>query len=127
MIRVYIAGPYSNGEVEGEDVREANCKKAMVVAAELLMEGFTPFCPHLTHYLDLAHPGISYDRWMEYDKQWLKQCHALLRLPGESCGADLEVLWAFQENIRVFTDVEDLRSWAKSTINFEGEDYYAAD
>lgn len=84
MIRVYIAGPYTKGNVN-ENVREA-----VLAADELVALGYLPFVPHLYHLWDLMQPH-PYEHWMMLDMGWLRTCDVLLRLPGESSGADREV------------------------------------
>lgn len=82
--RVYVAGPYSGGDVA------QNVARAMDIADDLLRGGFAPFCPHLSHFLHLHHPH-DYETWMALDMAWLAACDVLVRIPGESPGADREV------------------------------------
>ena len=49
-----------------------------------------------------------YEFWLDLDNQFLPFCQAVLRLPGPSSGADKEVLFAQEQNIPVFTDIDDL-------------------
>jgi hypothetical protein len=49
-----------------------------------------------------------YEFWLELDNQFLPCCAALLRLPGESSGADKEVQLAQSLGIPVFTEIESL-------------------
>ncbi len=99
--RIYIAGPYTKGDV-CQNVREA-----IDVAEELTRHGFVPFVPHLTHFWHLIHPH-SIDFWYDYDNEWIAICHSLLRLPGDSVGADAEVRLAEKLGVPVFYSVEDL-------------------
>ena len=46
---------------------------------------------------------MVYERWLEYDMEWLTACDALVRLPGESKGADREVARAKELGIEVYT------------------------
>ena len=99
MRRVFIAGPYSSGDVE------ANVAAALDAAAALIDLGLAPFCPHLFHFLHARHP-YPYEVWMMQDAQWLPLCEAVLRLPGESPGADIEVAHARELGIPVACSVE---------------------
>ena len=99
--KVYIAGPYSKGDVE------YNVGTALAVAERLMVEGHVPFVPHLTHFWHLAHPH-SYQFWLNYDNEWLPLCDVLLRLKGESSSADEEVRLAISLNIPVFYDIVSL-------------------
>lgn len=98
---VYLASPYTIGDpVE-------NVNRQIDMSAFLLDRGFIPFAPLLCHYIDQKHPR-SYETWVAYDNLWLLKCDAVLRLPGESKGADAEVDLAIRNNIDVFFDVNDL-------------------
>ena len=101
MLRVYIAGPYTHGDV-AENVREA-----IVKAHDLLDLGYAPFCPHLSHFLHLHRPR-RYMEWMILDLQWLRVSDVILRLPGDSPGADTEEELARQEGIPVVYTVAEL-------------------
>ena len=95
-MRVYIAGPYTKGDV-AENVREA-INTGDIIA----LEGHTVFIPHLNHFWHMIHLH-SYEFWIKQDEDWLKCCDALVRLPGESIGADIEVKLAERLGIPVFT------------------------
>ncbi len=94
-MRVYIAGPYTNGDTE------ANVLAAMEVADQVLTAGHTPFLPHLFHFWHRVFPH-EYQAWTDMDMEWLSLCEALIRLPGESSGADAEVKLADELGIRVY-------------------------
>jgi len=55
----------------------------------------------------MVHPN-TYDKWMEWDFAWIDVCDCLLRLPGESRGADLEVEHAKLRGIPVFYSIDDI-------------------
>lgn len=93
-MRVYIAGPYSSDP-------PANTALALRVAELVWMHGDIPYVPHLTMFWEFAHHH-PYEDWLEYDMEWLRQCEALLRIPGESQGADLEVAAARQLGLQIF-------------------------
>jgi hypothetical protein len=95
MKYIYVAGPYSGGDPV------LNTRKA-IEAGEFLIElGFVPFIPHLTHLWHLVSPhGIDY--WYDYDNEWIHKCDGLLRLLGESKGADAEVDLALSLGLPVF-------------------------
>ena len=100
--RIYISGPLtSSGNVLD------NLAHAMDAARALIAAGFAPFCPHLTYHVD---PGeaIPHTTWMEIELPWVSVADALLRLPGESLGADIEVGEARRLGIPVFTTIADL-------------------
>jgi hypothetical protein len=101
MIRVYIASAYTKGDTA------INVKNQMDAFNTLLNEGFTPFAPLLFHFQHIAHPQ-PYNVWLRVDLEWLLVCDCVLRLPGESAGADQEVSLALKEGIPVFYSIEEL-------------------
>jgi len=103
-IKVYIASPYTKGD------RLENVRRQVEVAHDLRKFGVVPFVPLLSHYAHEIQPE-PYDIWLSEDFEWIAACNALLRLPGESKGADAEVTFAWRINIPVFYDVNELISW----------------
>jgi len=101
MKRVYVAGPYSSGDVA------ANVRNAYAAATRLADAGFAPFVPHHTHFWHLLFPR-PYEEWLTLDLAFLPCCDVVLRLPGESSGADAEVRKAKTLRIPVFDDLEEL-------------------
>jgi len=115
IMKVYIAGPYTKGDT-GENIGEA-----ISVASSLMdLEGVYPFVPHLNHFIHIYEPR-SYDYWMKYDKAWLVQCDAVLRIPGESPGADEEVQLAKSLGIPVYHDLLEFARDLKT--NDKGPDF----
>lgn len=82
--RVYVAGPYTKGDVV------INVRNACEAGTKLVEAGYSAFVPHLSHLWHTVTPR-PWSFWMNIDYEWLTVCHYLLRLPGESTGADLEV------------------------------------
>ncbi len=103
-MRVYISGPISIGD------QFLNARAAIAAAAEVMALGHEPFVPHLTFLLHM-HTPQSYERWMAYDFAWIDCCQALIRLPGESKGADREVAFANQKHIQVLDGVDGFRTY----------------
>ena len=106
-IYVYIASPYTKGDVA------VNVRNSFLVADELLAYGFCPFPPLYSHFWHFLSPK-PYQTWLELDKLWVLKCDALLRMPGESSGADSEVAFARENGIPVFFSIEDLVTWRDS-------------
>jgi len=106
----YIAGPYS-ANTEGALLR--NIEKAMAVANELMRAGHLVYCPHLSHHLELHdNGGFGWQWWINYDLEWLRRCGRLVRIPGESLGADIEVAEALAIGMRVYW-WDDAEDWAE--------------
>ena len=109
MRHVYVAGPYTAPTPEGV-VR--NVEVAIDAANRLLDAGLWPYVPHLSHYLH-ARKARDYEAWLGLDLAVLGRMDALLRLPGESRGADREVFHMTEVLARpVFTCEYDLYAWA---------------
>lgn len=100
-MRVYVAGPYTHGDVD------QNVMAAMDAADALIEAGYAPYVPHLSHFMHMAHPR-AYEDWIALDMVWLGMCEALVRLPGRSAGADAEEAWARAHGMAVYQGVEDL-------------------
>ena len=100
-IRVYIASPYTKGDVA------LNVRRQIEVADKLLNMGYIPFVPTLSHFWHMVCLE-PYEVWLDYDLKWLPVCHVVLRLDGESSGADREVEYAMNKNIPVVWSVEEL-------------------
>ena len=49
--------------------------------------------------------------WLAVDLVFVERSDAVLRLPGESTGADMEVRHALAKGIPVFTEITDLLAW----------------
>ena len=82
-MKIYIAGPYSKGDVA------VNVREAIYAGDYVSRLGHVPFIPHLTHFWHMLIPH-DYEFWMAQDDAWLECCDAMLRLKGESAGADRE-------------------------------------
>jgi hypothetical protein len=101
MIKVYIASPYTKGDVA------VNVREQLLTANTLMDFGFAPFAPLYSHFQHMFMPK-PYEKWIEIDLEWVKACDCVLRLPGESNGADGEVFFAQNNNIPVFFNLSDL-------------------
>ena len=104
MKRIYIAGPYSSGDTI------QNVRTAVLAGDKVAKAGYYPFIPHLTHFWHFICPH-EYEFWLDQDIAWLLTCDYLVRLPGESSGADKEVIVAFNADIPVFFSVEACLDW----------------
>ena len=98
---IYVSGPYSGGDV-ARNVRMA-CKAGDAIVAR----GYIPFVPHLTHLWHLISPK-SEQEWLDIDLALIPRMDGVLRLQGESKGADNEVALAKALGIPVYYSLEDL-------------------
>lgn len=99
--KIYLASPYTKGDVA------VNVKRQLDCVDELMNLGFAPFAPLYFHFQHMAHPR-PYKDWVDIDLQWVPACDALLRLEGDSLGADGEVDFAKENNIPVFYSIVEL-------------------
>lgn len=103
-IKVYIASPYTKGDVA------VNVKVQLDMYDQLLTLGYAPFAPLYSHFQHMVHPR-PYEDWIKIDLVWVEVCDCLLRLPGESKGANGEVEYAKLLNIPVFYSLEELNKF----------------
>ena len=128
-----MAGPISKGDLHH------NLCQAVNVSRVLIRLGYAVFTPQLSMFMGADHKyqrygndytytahadptaqmneGISHGEWLDMDFAWIEVSDCLLRLPGESKGADLEVDWAEKIRKPVFSSVAELREF------FEGGFY----
>lgn len=100
MIKVYVASPYTIGN-QAENVR------VNILAADKLAQcGFAPYSPLLNHFWHFLCPHEP-SFWLTQDLEWLVLCDCLLRLPGESKGADEEVSFCREHGIPVYYSLAD--------------------
>lgn len=100
MIKIYIASPYRLGDTA------VNVKRQMDIADKLIENGFNPFIPLLYHFQHMVHPRTP-NEWLDIDLEWVKICDCVLRLNGESSGADIEVEYANSQGIPVYFSHDD--------------------
>jgi len=98
---VYIASMYSKGD------QATNVRDSILAAEKLREEGFLPYVPLLTHFWHFMSPH-EYEYWTKMDLEWLPFMDCVLRLPGESSGADNEVTYMLDLGKPVFWSIGDL-------------------
>lgn len=132
--RVYVAGPITLGD------HQAHLNAASLTFCHLAAKGYAAFVPQWSMFsatpamkagdrvIAVASPSsiISHAEWMRNDLAWLAVSDALLRLPGESVGADEEVRFAEAHEIPVYRDVRALcgeYTW-RQRFRVAGVDHY---
>ncbi len=107
--KIYISGPLSIGDVK-DNIHNAEC-----AYVDLVDLGFAPMCPHWNNSVEDCEIFTEFeiDDWMSLDLPWVEVCDAVLRLHGESCGADIEVGFAKAKNIKVFYSIGELAAYFK--------------
>jgi hypothetical protein len=89
---------------------ERNVIKSFKAYTKLIDAGFMAFAPLTSHYID-KYFKRSYNSWMQIDFYWITKCDCLLRLPGKSKGADMEVDEAKRLGIPVFYSIDELKKY----------------
>lgn len=107
--KVYIAGPITLGD------HDFNVRQAIDAADKIALAGHTPFVPHINALWGIVY-NHSREFWYEWDNEWLKVCDVLIRLPGDSSGADQEVKFAQEHGIPVFTLEEFIAFYTTSKL-----------
>jgi hypothetical protein len=99
--KVYIASPYSCGGTA------VNVRRQIESAHELYQQGFTCHVPLLSHFEHMLFPK-PYEFWLKNDLEWINVCDCMLRLPGDSIGADIEVSEFSKSGKPIFNSVEEV-------------------
>lgn len=105
---VYLAGPYAKPDPV------QNTHEVCLLATRLVKDGVvTPVVPHTSLLWHIVSPQPP-EFWYAYDLEVMARCDGVLRIPGESVGADAEVQEAIRLRIPVFQMVERLYEFARS-------------
>ena len=91
---IYVAGPYSKGDVA------LNVRKAMEVGMRFNDAGHYAVIPHFTHFLHMTFPR-PYEYWLDLDNRIIPSCTAMHRIEGESSGADKEINFAKKLGLKI--------------------------
>lgn len=121
---VYIAGPLGGGDVR------ANIEAANRAFLALACAGLAPLVPHWSAFSGEIRTtgtggspyafataggcGLTHPEWLAVDLAFVERSDAVLRLPGESTGADMETAHAVANGIPVFRSVADVIAWKDS-------------
>lgn len=98
---VFLSSPYTLGDVA------VNVRESLLMADKIEAAGFMVYAPLLSHFRHMISPH-EYEYWLDRDLEWLLRCDCVLRMPGESEGADREVRAAEICNIPVYYSIEQL-------------------
>jgi len=101
---IYVSAPYSKGDVT------ENVRRACMVGNLILAKGHIPFVPHLSHLWHIISPK-TYQEWLDMDFAYIYRMDALIRVPGDSSGADREVALAEKLGIPVYYSLSEIREF----------------
>ena len=127
-VLVYVAGPISRG-----NLRE-NVRRACAAGVALMKAGIAVHVPHLTCYMGQVYDGLGaipevlpsgtvIDDWYRMSLVEVRRCDALLRIPGESTGADQEADEATRLGKPVFNSIDEVIEWTKRLGEGGRQDY----
>lgn len=105
---IYVAHPMGKSEV-----MPANCERAIAFADKVYALGAVPFIPALTVGWHQLFPK-DYEAWMALDFAIIARSDALVRVPGESPGADREVAFAKQHGVPVLLTLDEVRDFVSA-------------
>ena len=121
---VYVAGPMGKGDLH------FNVCRGVEAGRKLMAAGIPVIVPHLTAFMGVSPlkpyaraektpNGTTVEDWYAMDLVIVRRCDSLLRLPGESVGADLEVAEAHLHGKPVFYTIEAVTEWASNKYPFQ--------
>ncbi|MFE5293921.1 DUF4406 domain-containing protein [Isoptericola sp. NPDC056618] len=111
---ILVAGPYRSGTDGDPAAMEANLRRLEEAAWPLFAAGHVPMIGEWVALPVLRSAGATLDDDLADDvlyptaQRLLQHCDAVLRLPGESTGADQDVAIAESRGLPVYYDVADV-------------------
>ena len=112
---ILIAGPYRGGTNDDPKLIQQNLEKLEAVALPLFRMGHLPVIGEwlalpLVHLAGSKHIGDSVWDEIQYPvaHRLLEKCDAVLRLEGESKGADNDVRIARERGLEIYYRLEDI-------------------
>ncbi len=112
---ILIAGPYRSGTNDDPKLMQQNLDRLESAALPLFRLGHIPMIGEwvalpLLHIAGSKKPGDAAYEEILYPvaKRLLTKCDAVLRLPGESKGADEDVRIAKERGLKVYYRLEDV-------------------
>jgi hypothetical protein len=106
MDRIYVAGPYSAGNII--DVLN-NIQRGIKQCAMILKKGrYAVYCPWLDYQYHFFEPGITVEQYQNNSMAWLEVSDLMVVLPGweKSKGTKKEIARAKERGIEIIYVVE---------------------
>lgn len=112
---ILIAGPYRSGTNDDPDLIQKNLDNLEAMALPIFKKGHVPMIGEwvalpLMNLAGSKNPGD--DAWNEIQypvaHRLLEKCDALLRIPGESKGADQDVAIAKERGLKIYYDLSEV-------------------
>jgi hypothetical protein len=111
---ILIAGPYRSGTGDDPDLMARNLTRLEEVAWPLFEAGHIPMIGEWVALPVLRSAGatvldpLAADVLYPTAQRLIERCDAVLRLPGDSTGADQDVAMAKARNLPVYYRLEDV-------------------
>jgi len=112
---ILIAGPYRSGTNDDPELMANNLRKMEEAALPIFRAGHIPVIGEwlalpLLKQAGSTHPGDEAYQEISYpvSRRILAKCDAILRIAGESKGADGDVQIALEQGIKVYYNLEDI-------------------
>jgi len=112
---ILIAGPYRSGTNDDPQLMQKNLNRLESVALPLFRKGHIPMIGEwvaspLLHLAGSKKPGDEAYEEILYPvaKRLLQKCDAVLRLEGESKGADEDVRIAKERGLKIYYRLDDV-------------------
>jgi len=115
MKRIYLAGPYSTGDIL--KILD-NIRNGQRMGTRALLAGLAPFVPWHDYQFQLQlqeKEKLTVEHYRQYSLEWLKVSEAVLVLPGwqDSKGTMIELAEARRLGIPIFYSLKALLFWAE--------------
>jgi hypothetical protein len=112
---ILIAGPYRSGTGDDPELMQRNLRRLETAAWPIFQAGHTPMIGEWVALPVLRSAGadspldpLAEQVMYPTAARLLEHCDAVLRLPGESSGADQDVAIARRRGIPVFTELDEI-------------------
>jgi hypothetical protein len=112
IIKIYMAGPLHGSGFTGHNIHKVvTCAEYLDHVLNRLApdKDFLFIVPHLYEFWDMITPKVE-EYWLAKDRLWMETADILVRLSGESPGADKEQGWATELGIPTYCE-EDCADW----------------
>jgi hypothetical protein len=112
---ILIAGPYRSGTNDDPELIRKNLDKLEAMALPIFQKGHVPIIGEwvalpLLHLAGSRKPGDEIWNEIQYPvaHRLLEKCDAVLRIPGDSTGADQDVKIARERGLKVYYNLDEI-------------------
>jgi hypothetical protein len=112
---ILIAGPYRSGTNDDPVLMQQNLSKLEALAVPLFKKGHVPLIGEwialpIIHLAGSTQTGDDIWNEIQYPvaHRLLEKCDAILRIPGESKGADNDVLIGKERGLKIYYSIDEV-------------------